>query len=412
MTLCLSRPFHTMAHPGRTSQGVSLEDFHCWAENERQESGRQSRSQTLDEILSATIYRSHSKSTGFSSRPSRPVSASATLPSVSRPNTVCAILSRFPNDVPDYRINRDIECTSAPPDLPSSTMTINKCMRSQSAIDREMSDLVGSLARQCCDVLGPHVCNQCAKLKRRDDNVEDSESTFPNLQTSEDNFTKSVLVNSYLPEMTPYQIQTKIARGEIALDSFRSKLQRLNTKTIAKAIETKPTSNVFRQRCKTIAEDGATDTFFTSIQHLNQKIVSGRMDKKLYNKPKDGKNENVKNTSVTDCLYPRFISPRKYNPPQSSYRTYFDPPLLPKACQKPAPSFFAGESQEYKLPDRLPEVIVFEGGEVASVDALAPPSDPNYLDVDFDEKEWAKTHRKTECVETDDQRETIEKVVT
>ena len=77
-----------------------------------------------------------------------------------------------------------------------------------------------SVARQCCEVMGPGVCRDCRKLRVRMMDRERMEADFPRLRVSEKNVTTSAIVKRVLPDMTQAEIQDKIARGEIARSSL------------------------------------------------------------------------------------------------------------------------------------------------------------------------------------------------
>ena len=111
---------------------------------------------------------------------------------------------------------------------------------------------------------------------------------------------------------------------------------------------------------------------------MQGKILAGEVERKAYMRSKhelarlksavssvSGTNSAKSTLSkagsrLTHSLMPMFVSPRKIKEPdEPKYKVYFEPPLLPKRLQTPNPSFFAGSNDEYKLPERLPDVIEF-----------------------------------------------------
>ncbi|KAK3801735.1 hypothetical protein RRG08_033918 [Elysia crispata] len=135
---------------------------------------------------------------------------------------------------------------------------------------------------------------------------------------------------------------------------------------------------------------GSTTTplFFSDLRGMQGKILSGTVDRKAYMTLRPdaaGQRSNQKDlpsrlksavsTTSTSSgksglsklgsqlsreFMPAFVSPRKVKLiEEPKYKVYFEPPLLTKRRQIPNPSFFAGSTDEYSLPERLPDVIEF-----------------------------------------------------
>lgn len=56
--------------------------------------------------------------------------------------------------------------------------------------------------------------------------------------------------------------------------------------------------------------------------------------------------------TLLERLFPAFVSPKKLDPIKQPAFT-FEPPLLSVERQNPEPAFFAGSTEEYRLPTRL-----------------------------------------------------------
>ncbi len=250
------------------------------------------------------------------------------------------------------------------------------CMRAQSAVDRHIEDLVSPISRHCCDVLGPRVCHQCSQLKRQDRDLHRNEARYPSLHITDDNYATTVVVQKYMPFMSPYQVQHKVASGEIKKPDFKEMSQRVKTSSDRRVLQKKdsPKSKLLRAINKSRGEG---NVYFHGLRDLNQQIISGKVGKNISKilhptKSDDDQGNNTpvmgfadvvtkKMASFTEQMYPMFVSPRKMKEPERpSYIAYYEPPLLPKVCQNVEPQFFAGADSTYKLPDRLPDNVVPE----------------------------------------------------
>lgn len=151
------------------------------------------------------------------------------------------------------------------------------------------------------------------------------------------------------------------------------------------------TKNAFYFLAKlTMRLRGSTTTplFFSDLRGMQGKILSGAVDRKAYmtmrphpagqrskiEEPVSRLKSAVSTTSTSSGksglskfgsqlskeFMPAFVSPRKVKLiEEPKYKVYFEPPLLTKRRQIPNPSFFAGSTDEYSLPERLPDVIEF-----------------------------------------------------
>ena len=276
------------------------------------------------------------------------------LPPMSRPGT------RLGSDVSSQRppSAKTLDCRTLQVALArSGAISPNVCMRAQSAVDRQIEDVVRPLSRHCCDVLGPHHCYQCNQINRQEKDLTKNEAKYPLLHVSNDNITTTTVAERYMPDMNPYQIQHKVASGEIAKPSCRERF--IRAKSSSDQRSSKPKENPKKKAMKVLAKRRES-AYFTNIRDLNIKIISGEVSNKISQKIIMGKRPTMQKkqslASFTEQLCPMFISPKKNKAPEKpSYIAYYEPPLLPKVCQNAEPSFFAGSDSKYKLPDRLPD---------------------------------------------------------
>ncbi|XP_046365475.1 uncharacterized protein LOC124141485 isoform X1 [Haliotis rufescens] len=227
-----------------------------------------------------------------------------------------------------------------------------------------------------CEVMGPSACEECRKSKSRAKSRDHADASFPSLRVTQQNITTSTLVKRLYPGMSNTDIQTKIARGEIARSHLPKALQCHpvphkkpdedddSTRREKLKQNEKTAFTIARLKHKLKRGTPSTPMYFHNIRDLNYKIMSGKVPRELgfsnVSKSHASKKNETRRESTVDSLFPVFVSPRKvtmYKEP--SYKTYFGPPLLPRASQKPEPSFFAGSDFEYKLPERLPDKLVF-----------------------------------------------------
>ena len=217
------------------------------------------------------------------------------------------------------------------------------------------------------------MCQECRKNRIRQLEKERSDQFFPTIHPSEENLTTTAIVKKYLPGLSYPEIEDKIARGEIAKPTLRlrsksvefsdeeddSKQKVISTKKVT-IIENDDDKNPKRVTPRQSA------LFFADIRDLNNKIITGSVDRNIgftLSKKLESKQQ-----STTQNYFPTFISPRKASMNQDvKFKTFYEPPLIPKASQDVEPAFFAGSKGEYIPPERLPEELVFvdkEGKQV------------------------------------------------
>ncbi|RUS69360.1 hypothetical protein EGW08_022875, partial [Elysia chlorotica] len=231
-----------------------------------------------------------------------------------------------------------------------------------------------------------------------------------------------VIKRSY-PRLSDAEIQDKLARGEIARLSFpwltrpgshgdehsetirntdscctsrnsvSDKEQNIGATTVRQqftkaSLSTKNTFYMLAKLALKLQGTTTTPLFFSDLRGMQGKILSGSVDRKAYmtlrpdaaaqrNDPKDapsrlksavssastssGKSGLSKlGSQLSREFMPAFVSPRKVKLiEEPKYKVFFEPPLLTKRRQIPNPSFFAGSTDEYSLPERLPDVIEF-----------------------------------------------------
>lgn len=218
------------------------------------------------------------------------------------------------------------------------------------------------------------MCQECRKNRIRQLERERSNQFFPTLQPSDDNLTTAAIVKKYLPGLSYPEIEDKLARGEIAKPSFRRQ-----SKSVEFSDEEEDSKQkIINTKKVTIIDDDddkksklltkkTSALFFTNIRDLNSKIITGLVDRNIgFTVSKKLEKKDV--STAQNNYFPTFISPRKASFYQDTkFKTFYEPPLIPKASQDVEPQFFAGSKGEYVPPERLPEELVFvdkEGKQV------------------------------------------------
>ena len=263
---------------------------------------------------------------------------------------------------------------------------------------------VDSVSSQCCEIMGGSSCKACRKLESRLLNREKAHVECPRMRATQTNIAMTQIVKRLFPHLKDYEIQEKIARGEINRSSF----QQMNsvdqdlvekddvatpktwtsgptrnlplTENISQLSETEASTHAsFYTLAKLVLRlhgETSTPLFFSNLKQMQGKIMAGQVERKAYLKTKHELSRlksamsSISGTSsakstlskigsrLTQSMLPVFVSPRKAKETEEpSYKVYFEPPLLSKRRQIPNPSFFAGSTEEYRLPDRLPDVI-------------------------------------------------------
>ena len=382
--------------PSRTSTTVSITDIYNIIENKNHLAKSQSKRSSIQSAQSKTIYRYGTR--GRKHKTSRetqslPGSIRAWTPDAtrSRPQTAREVLSQFTyaprtepddedeepdgysrcltrSDVGEYVLHASIAGDSSYLDdvgyLDSQQRHVTSfsqpsqyaasrgfCVRSRSTLLQETDGLVSSLSRQCCDVLGPKLCHECAIIKRRSRDTRRYESHLPRVEITEGNLAATLLVAKNYPHMTMEEIQVKLARGDILKPGFKYNVQRIqdskaNVTHETGFVKSTPKPNISRNI------NGATYNYFSSIKDLNKKIVSGQLIRKIIHTgdpQKDMAKRPVSNDLETfsESVTPSFISPRKGKQEKKRAPTNYDPPLVPKVCQNSEP-FFASPDSEHE----------------------------------------------------------------
>ncbi|KAJ8315735.1 hypothetical protein KUTeg_007885 [Tegillarca granosa] len=326
---------HTVRHDRQHPVSLSIDDIYYLAERERLCYSAKSRRQAVQSAQSSTY-----KLEEF----------------FSRPNTSA---SRY--------IHAHRRETMTPKSIRSEPLPSRVSSRlggndfDDDDLDYPINIAPSPVSRDCCEIIGPEMCQECIKSYRRQMDREKSEARFPSLRISEGNLTTTAILKRYMPDLTDAEIQDRVARGEIASsrlpvnpnnkldndDEYESGLVQRKRQFVVCRSKNSKKPNLLK----------FSAMFFTNIRDLNHRIVTGKADRSigfLTVKPKSAK------PSEGRSLFPVFVSERKIKPPnENKYKTYFDPPLLPRNRQKPEPPFFAGSDDQYEVPKRLPEKLEF-----------------------------------------------------
>ena len=328
----------------KVKSGLELRDIYNSVEKHRETSKSQSTGAVIHASREYLIYKRHLLSVGNSGF--EPFS----LPPTSRAST------RQESDATSQRAlsAKTLDCSALQVALTrTGAISPYVCMRAQSALDRQIEDMVRPLSRHSCDVLGPSHCYQCTQITRRERDLSKNETKYPLLHVSNDNISTTILVEKNMPNLSPYQIQHKIASGDISKPNYRDRFLRAKSSSEERNAKSKEAP---KRTIKRVLEKRKESAYFVNIRDLNSKIVSGDFTSKKALTTLSEKNPDKALTTFTERLYPLFISPKKLKKPEKpTYIAYYEPPLLPKVCQNAEPSFFAGSDGKYKLPERLPD---------------------------------------------------------
>ncbi|XP_064594825.1 uncharacterized protein LOC135461590 [Liolophura sinensis] len=298
---------------------LSVDDIVKWAERTRVSSCRQSRQSTV-EVVQSFMFRDPKRIT----RPQTCKERRLNLRE--RPLTARSLCSEPP----------------APVTTPVAFSTLD-----DEGTDEENDGNNTSkawISQQCCELLGPSVCQQCAKNLRVQKQRQRYERGFRSLRASEKNFTTAVLMKKNMPHLTLSQIQDKVAGGKVS----QQQLRRLHeVRESPEEIEKRRLEKEMREK-ELLSQRKPKGNY--SLREMNRRLAEGDTGfrKKRHGRP-----------SITETLFPSFVSPRKVKYDEPMFRVYYEPPLVAKHRQKSEPTFFAGSNFDYKLPDRLPDKLIF-----------------------------------------------------
>ena len=274
------------------------------------------------------------------------------------------------------------------------------CLRSKSAVSREVDGMVRSLSRHCCDVLGPKVCHDCALVKRRLHDDSRHEVSLSRLHISERNFADKIVLHKMLPHLSPDEIEDRVAMGDILrmplrerLYERKARLSSVNRRSSSSLLSTRSSNTDSYHAPTQFNKAGTSQSFFMNIQDLNCKIMVSNFQRKISARSHDSllpscsnsitgssSNEAMGSLSERTSMQSQQVPERK--PAQRAWQPY-GPPLLPKVCQNVEPAFFAGRSGEYKLPDRLPDQVV--EGQITDLSSLDPQWTGSYPQSEAEE---------------------------
>ena len=219
----------------------------------------------------------------------------------------------------------------------------------------------------CCEIMGPQVCNECSRIKRQQTQQYANDASFSTLRLTNENITACAILQHYMPHLSKEEIQDKIARGDIARNRFL-KLYLGDVPVYGSERDRQRTASAKAEKraesaSKSMAKwQDMSQMYFLNIKDLNTKISSGKRDKSIgfTNETNTVAKWKRMVSKTAEPMFPSFISPKNATETKEpEYKTYFSPPLVPKTKQIFEPPFFAGSSQSYSLPDRLPDEIKF-----------------------------------------------------
>ena len=215
------------------------------------------------------------------------------------------------------------------------------CVRVRSmspdATGRGAPSPVGSLARQCCDVLGPRVCHECSKIRARKTRGNRDTLLTSRLRMPERNLAVALLVAKAMPALPVDQIHMELNNNKIVRPCFKTALSR------RRQYEQE------RQQRERVAHESWK-------RHAVPKAFAAEV------RPPTKQDGVLKLAvkSIAEPMYPTFVSPRKAKKKDSYFVSYYEPPIITKACQNVEPAFYAGTDASYELPERLPDEMYAE----------------------------------------------------
>ncbi|XP_078000296.1 uncharacterized protein LOC144452940 [Glandiceps talaboti] len=243
----------------------------------------------------------------------------------------------------------------------------NPCLRAESILNEELSQTINDMSRECCDVFGPNMCQECHKIYSRNDNLVRNESYFPSLNISTQSLSTLTLVRRHLPDCSPWQLQRMIADGDInelairrdrmedaARDFDRRVLDNLSKRTKARLGE------------RRISAFNVPDkqTFFSSISDLRAQIERRKKAGRW------GRRQALFNL-IDDDETPGHIPQEIDIEPTLSDNIDDDrlgPPLMSREemeYQHSQPRFYAGGNFDYELPKPPPMAELVERATAA-----------------------------------------------
>ena len=228
----------------------------------------------------------------------------------------------------------------APSRMSTASAAYPYCIKSRPLLDTtdDSRRSANSMARQSCDVLGPQSCHECTKICRREENVSKCEENYPLMYLSDENFTAAALVQRNIPGMSDYEIQDKVSRGEIAVGTgFRDRTQKI--------------AQSQTYRAKSAGEVKLT-RLVGDIMY-SQVFDAKRRDKAEERKLKFMKNMAKRFSNASEQILPTYVSSRKVKKERPRYTASYEAPLLSVVSQNVEPSFFAGSSADYQLPEGI-----------------------------------------------------------
>ena len=238
----------------------------------------------------------------------------------------------------------------------------SSCVRERSAFDRDAASSVNSLSRQCCDVLGVTVCRHCSMQRRRMTQMSRNEaSPVTQLDVTEKNFADALVLRRLLPHLTPAQIDARLHSGDISRLPLRERLYEKKRRMTSSLRTHRSTPTTSSQR-PLAAAGQVSSTFFVNIQDLNNKLLM----RQLKSSWSESRDNFLNDVTLTRQRKARSVDLER----QDRLKTFYDPPLVPRVCQNSEPAFFAGTSDRYKLPDRLPDQVV--SGQISDMASFNP----------------------------------------
>ncbi|ELT97890.1 hypothetical protein CAPTEDRAFT_188300 [Capitella teleta] len=249
-------------------------------------------------------------------------------------NQSMVCLSRCPTAASRKSVDFDCEIQSVcgseddePLQPPPNSVTSRVCSRVQSAVDRDSSMGVRCLSRQCCDVLGPTTCHECAIIIKRKDTERHDEkrASFPNLYPSQENISTALLVSRACPKLNSYDVQSKIVCGNIFNPGIKNYLERRR-----EALRSQSELATSEKKKVPPKKMGRFSAHTKTAMCMQQRRLEADEWKKT-----------SRIVSFSEIINPLFVSRRQLGleDKEPVYKAYYEPPLLPKAMQAPEPPF-------------------------------------------------------------------------
>ncbi|XP_070581902.1 uncharacterized protein [Ptychodera flava] len=266
------------------------------------------------------------------------------------------------------------------------------CIRAESILNEELTENINDLSRECCDVFGPNMCQECKKIYHRNENTLQNESFFPSITISTTSISTMTLARRHLPNYSPWEIQRMIADGDIGelaikRDKFADKAKEFHNGM--------QTGDELFKLTRRISAFNVPDkqSFFSSINDLRAQMEARRLGGRR------GRRKAVIRMTDDDETPGHIPQEIDIEPEydKEKYDERLGPPLMTceeMVYQHNQPRFYAGTKFEYELPKPPPMAELIERATAAM--SLMENTSSGALDDNPEIEAWRKARKEYE----------------